>query len=150
MSPAVQLVGAGPPAPEAAVVHAPLSVLPAPFPAASFAKAAEAAPAFNSLIAAVAADSAYLQETLAPAAEFDDFTARCHDDFFPRNYIHSAGSTASPGIYRKHTLRPCNAKQLCAGHSTEAPCFIAISGKGAADPAHPRACPMRRQLQRNR
>jgi glutathione synthase len=56
------------------VVHAPLAVLPAPFPAASFTKACNAATAFNSLIAAVAADSEYLQRTLAPAAEYDDFT----------------------------------------------------------------------------
>jgi len=70
------LVGAGPDAPPAAVMHAPLSVLPAPFPEASFHKAVSAAAPFNTLIAAVAADSAYLQETLAPAAEFDDFTAR--------------------------------------------------------------------------
>jgi glutathione synthase len=72
----MQLVGAGPPAPEAAVMHAPLAVLPAPFPAASFRKACGAALAFNSLIAAVAADSEYLQRTLAPAAEYDDFTVR--------------------------------------------------------------------------
>lgn len=71
-----QLVGAGPDAPEAAVVHAPLSVLPAPFPEGSFRKACDAAPAFNALIAAVAADSEYLQRTLAPAAEYDDFTVR--------------------------------------------------------------------------
>lgn len=73
---AMQLVGAAPPAPEVAVVHAPLALLPAPFPAASFRKAAEAATAFNTLIAAVAADGAYLQQTLAPAAEYDDFTVR--------------------------------------------------------------------------
>ena len=71
------MVGAGPGAPEAAVVHAPLAVLPAPFPAASFAKACAAAPVFNALIAAVAADSEYLQATLAPAAEYDDFTVGC-------------------------------------------------------------------------
>ena len=58
------------------MVHAPLAVLPAPFPAASFRKACDAAVAFNSLIAAVAADSEYLQRTLAPAAEYDDFTVR--------------------------------------------------------------------------
>lgn len=59
------------------MVHAPLSVLPAPFPAASFRKACDAAPAFSLLIAAVAADSDYLQRTLAPAAEYDDFTVSC-------------------------------------------------------------------------
>lgn len=58
------------------MVHAPLAVLPAPFPAASFRKACDAAVAFNTLIAAVAADSEYLQRTLAPAAEYDDFTVR--------------------------------------------------------------------------
>ncbi len=55
-------------------MHAPLSALPAPFPEGSFRKACAAAPAFNALIAAVAADSEYLQRTLAPAAEYDEFT----------------------------------------------------------------------------
>lgn len=57
-------------------MHAPLSALPAPFPEGSFRKACAAAPAFNALIAAVAADSEYLQRTLAPAAEYDEFTVR--------------------------------------------------------------------------
>lgn len=57
-------------------MHVPISALPTPFPAASFAKAVAVAPVFNQLIAAVAADAAYLQRTLAPAAEYDDFTAR--------------------------------------------------------------------------
>lgn len=69
------LVGAGADAHPCAVMHAPLSVLPMAFPAASFAKALAVAPAFNTLIAAVASDFEYLQRTLAPAAEFDDFTA---------------------------------------------------------------------------
>ena len=68
------MVGAGPGAPEAAVMHAPLAVLPTPFPAGAFQRARDAAAPFNTLTDRVAADGAYLQSTLAAAAQYDDFT----------------------------------------------------------------------------
>jgi Eukaryotic glutathione synthase, ATP binding domain len=69
-------VSAGVEAPEAAVVHAPVSVLPTPFPRRSFTQAVAAMPAFNSLIDRVSRDEQYLHQTLAPAAQYDDFTVR--------------------------------------------------------------------------
>lgn len=57
-----------------ALVHAPLAVVPVPFPRAAFEQAYAAAPVFNALIDLVARDGAYLRRTLLPAAEFDDFT----------------------------------------------------------------------------
>ncbi len=59
-----------------ALVHAPLAVIPVPFPRGSFEKARGAMTVFNALIDRVAADGAYLRRTLRPAAEFDDFTVR--------------------------------------------------------------------------
>ena len=69
-----QVVGVGDEQRPHAVVHAPLAVVPVPFPRASFEQAYAAAPVFNALIDRVARDGAYLRRTLQPAAEFDDFT----------------------------------------------------------------------------
>lgn len=55
-------------------MHAPLTVLPAPFPRDSFEKAESAMEVFNKLIDKVARDDEYLQATLRSAAEYDDFT----------------------------------------------------------------------------
>ena len=64
-------------APSAALVHAPLSVEPAPIQRAAFESALAASRDFNTLAAAVAADPGWLETTLAPAAAAgDDFTAR--------------------------------------------------------------------------
>ena len=49
----------------------------AQLPVAPACQACEAMTAFNLLIAAVATDSEYLQRTLAPAAEYDDFLVGC-------------------------------------------------------------------------
>ena len=59
---------------EVALVHAPLTVRPTPFPRASFEKAKRAATVFNTLIDRVSRDAEYLQRTLALAAEYDEFT----------------------------------------------------------------------------
>lgn len=58
----------------AALVHAPLAVFPVTYPKASYEKAQAAMPVFNLLIDRISRDNNYLQRTLAPAAEFDDFT----------------------------------------------------------------------------
>ena len=55
-------------------MHAPLTVLPAPFPRGSFEKAKAAMELFNTLIDRVSRADDYLQSTLRPAAEYDDFT----------------------------------------------------------------------------
>ena len=60
--------------PTCAIVHAPLTILPTPFPAASFQKAMDAMRVFNLVMDAVSRDADYLQRTLAKAAQHDDFT----------------------------------------------------------------------------
>ena len=62
--------------PTCAIVHAPLTVLPTPFPRESFARAKRAMTVFNLVMDAVSRDADYLQRTLAKAAQFDDFTVR--------------------------------------------------------------------------
>ena len=73
----MQLVGAGVPDKPLATMHAPLTVLPAPFPRSSFEKAKCAMEVFNDLIDKVAKDDQYLQDTLQSAGEYDDFTVSC-------------------------------------------------------------------------
>jgi len=58
-----------------AVVHAPFSLLPTAYPRDAFEKGVAAAPLFNTLMDAIASDTTYLQEVLATAALYDDFTA---------------------------------------------------------------------------
>lgn len=70
----MQLVGAGVQDKPLATMHAPLTVLPAPFPKDSFEKAKSAMEVFNRLIDKVAQDDDYIQATLRSAAEYDDFT----------------------------------------------------------------------------
>ena len=70
----MQVYGAGRSELPAALVHAPLAVFPVAYPRASYEKAQAAMPVFNLLIDRISRDGEYLQETLAPAAEFDDFT----------------------------------------------------------------------------
>lgn len=65
-----------PGAPEASLVHAPLSATPALLPRRAFRDAVAASTHFNSLAAAVSLDERWLEETLAAAARADDFTAR--------------------------------------------------------------------------
>lgn len=72
----LQLVGLGIEDPACAAVHAPLALLPVPYPRATFEQAKQAALAFNAMIDAVAQDEAYLQEVLAAAAQEDEFTVR--------------------------------------------------------------------------
>ncbi|KAL3131092.1 hypothetical protein ABBQ38_000403 [Trebouxia sp. C0009 RCD-2024] len=70
------IVGAGVPEKPLATIHAPMTVLPTPFPCDSFEKAQAAMEAFNGLFDRVSRDDKYLQTTLRPAAEHDDFTAK--------------------------------------------------------------------------
>lgn len=69
-----QVVGLGLDDPQCAVTHAPLTVLPTPFPADSFAKAKRAMTVFNYVMDRVSRDTDYLQQTLKGAAAHDDFT----------------------------------------------------------------------------
>lgn len=58
----------------AALVHAPVAVLPTPFPRGSFQKAQRAMQAFNLVTDRITRDPTYLQQTLASAAALDEFT----------------------------------------------------------------------------
>jgi hypothetical protein len=78
----LQLVGAGVSQPACATVHAPLALLPVPYPRDTFLQAKQAALAFNSMVDAVSRDEPYLQTVLAAAAQEDEFTVRgcsCHE-----------------------------------------------------------------------
>ena len=70
----MQVYGAGLPDMPAALVHAPVSLLPVAYPEPTFLLAKRAATAFNSMIDAVSRDGEYLQRVLQPAARYDDFT----------------------------------------------------------------------------
>lgn len=61
---------------EAALIHAPIAVLPSPFPRDSFDKARRAMQLFNQVTDRITQNSDYLQQTLASAAAQDDFTAK--------------------------------------------------------------------------
>lgn len=70
------LVGAGLAEPACATVHAPLALLPVPYPRDTFLQAKAAALAFNAMVDAVTRDEEYLTSVLAAAAQEDPFTAR--------------------------------------------------------------------------
>eukprot|EP00271_Cylindrocystis_brebissonii_P007597 TRINITY_DN21175_c0_g1_i1.p1 TRINITY_DN21175_c0_g1~~TRINITY_DN21175_c0_g1_i1.p1 ORF type:complete len:714 (+),score=87.55 TRINITY_DN21175_c0_g1_i1:209-2350(+) len=61
--------------PGTGIVHAPISLLPTPFPRALFDHAYSLAPYFNELADAVSEDGEFLQSTLKRAAKSDSFTA---------------------------------------------------------------------------
>lgn len=70
----LQLVGAGLADPACATVHAPVALLPVPYPRETFLRAKAAALAFNAMVDAVARDEEYLSTVLAAAAQEDPFT----------------------------------------------------------------------------
>ncbi len=71
-----------------ATIHAPLTVLPTQFPRGSFEKAKAAMQLFNTLIDRVSQDEEYLQTTLRPAAEYDDFTVSDADMISTQHMLH--------------------------------------------------------------
>ena len=91
------MVGLGDERRPQALVHAPLAVVPVPFPRRSFEQAYAAAPVFNALVDAVARDGAYLRATLRPAAEFDDFTVS-----------HGRPIHACESLRSRYALRECH------------------------------------------
>lgn len=60
----------------AALVHAPIAVLPSPFPRSSFEKARQAMHLFNTVTDRITRDKDYLTRTLSSAAALDSFTVR--------------------------------------------------------------------------
>lgn len=87
-----------------AVVHAPLSLLPTAYPRDAFEKAVAASPLFNILMDAIASDTAYLQQVLATAALYDDFTASLllvlEETTPERDSLKTAGRNADLAITR--------------------------------------------------
>jgi hypothetical protein len=65
--------------PGVGLVHAPLTLLPSPFPRQAFSQAIELAPLFNRLIDRVSQDADFLQQALARTRKADSFTARLLD-----------------------------------------------------------------------
>ncbi|KAG2438087.1 hypothetical protein HXX76_005696 [Chlamydomonas incerta] len=90
--------------PDYAVIHAPLSLTPVPYPRARFELAQQVMPLFNTLVDAVAADESYLETTLRPAAAQDAFTGRllsCLQATRPeRQAMQAAGREVVLGIHR--------------------------------------------------
>ena len=68
------MYGYGDAACPAALVHAPVAVVPTPFPRTSFEKAKRAARLFNLVTDRITRDHEYLERTLSSAAAIDDFT----------------------------------------------------------------------------
>jgi glutathione synthase len=80
---------------EGTLTHAPLSLLPTPFPAAAYAQAMRLAAPFGELMAAVAADADFLRTTLAGACANDEFTRRLME-MFEETHLVREFSAATP------------------------------------------------------
>lgn len=65
--------------PGVGLVHAPVSLLPLPFPESYWKQACEVAPIFNELIDRVSLDSKFIQESLSRTKKADAFTSRLLD-----------------------------------------------------------------------
>ncbi|CAA0829277.1 Glutathione synthetase- chloroplastic [Striga hermonthica] len=65
--------------PGVGLIHAPISLLPTPFPESHWKQACEVAPIFNELVDRVSLDSEFLQESLSRTKKVDAFTARLLD-----------------------------------------------------------------------
>ncbi|XP_027352818.1 glutathione synthetase, chloroplastic-like [Abrus precatorius] len=65
--------------PGVGLVHAPLSLLPTPFPEKHWTHACDLAPLFNELVDRVSLDGTFLQESLSRTKKADEFTSRLLD-----------------------------------------------------------------------
>nr|KYP45550.1 hypothetical protein KK1_032909 [Cajanus cajan] len=65
--------------PGVGMVHAPLALLPMPFPENQWREACELAPIFNELVDRVSLDAGFLQESLSRTKKADEFTSRLLD-----------------------------------------------------------------------
>ncbi|KAJ7973393.1 Glutathione synthetase [Quillaja saponaria] len=65
--------------PAVGLVHAPLALLPTPFPESQWRQACELAPLFNKLVDQVSLDGKFLQDSLSRTKKADSFTARLLD-----------------------------------------------------------------------
>ncbi|WVY94938.1 hypothetical protein V8G54_034026 [Vigna mungo] len=65
--------------PGVGLVHAPIALLPTPFPQNQWRQASELAPIFNELVDRVSLDASFLQHSLSRTKEADEFTSRLLD-----------------------------------------------------------------------
>ncbi|KAG2244043.1 hypothetical protein Bca52824_094112 [Brassica carinata] len=65
--------------PGVGVMHAPISLLPTPFPESYFKQACEVAPIFNELVDRVSLDAKFIQDSLSRTKKADIFTSRLLD-----------------------------------------------------------------------
>ncbi|TKY61459.1 Glutathione synthetase [Spatholobus suberectus] len=65
--------------PGVGLVHAPVALLPAPFPENQWREACELAPIFNELVDRVSLDATFLRESLSRTKKADEFTSRLLD-----------------------------------------------------------------------
>ncbi|KAI3470655.1 hypothetical protein Pfo_027318 [Paulownia fortunei] len=65
--------------PGVGLIHAPISLLPMPFPESHWKQACEVAPIFNELVDRVSLDTKFLQESLSRTKKVDAFTSRLLD-----------------------------------------------------------------------
>lgn len=65
--------------PGVGMVHAPVSLLPVPFPVSHWRQACELAPIFNELFDRVSLDARFLQDSLSRTKKVDEFTSRLLD-----------------------------------------------------------------------
>ncbi|GLI68541.1 hypothetical protein VaNZ11_012982 [Volvox africanus] len=89
--------------PDVAIIHAPLSLMPVPYPRGRFELAQQVMPLFNRLVDAVATDEAYLESTLGPAALYDTFTGRLLKTLQATRAaraLHEAGREVVLGVHR--------------------------------------------------
>ncbi|GIL90454.1 hypothetical protein Vretifemale_18104 [Volvox reticuliferus] len=90
--------------PDFAVIHAPLSLMPVPYPRGRFELAQQVMPLLNRLVDAVADDEGYLESTLGPAALYDTFTGRLLKTLqttrSARSALRAAGKEVVLGIHR--------------------------------------------------
>ncbi|KAI9300522.1 glutathione synthase [Cunninghamella echinulata] len=83
----------------AAVIHAPLSLYPTPFPRAEFYKAKELQVPWNTLIHHMSKDDLLIKEIMENLAQVDDFMKRLYDIYIKVNHEGIAQS-ATLGIHR--------------------------------------------------
>ncbi|KAL2345728.1 hypothetical protein Fmac_007013 [Flemingia macrophylla] len=65
--------------PGVGLVHAPIALLPAPFPEKEWKEASELAPIFNQLVDRVSSDATFLHQSLSRTKKADEFTSRLLD-----------------------------------------------------------------------
>ncbi|KAG2395165.1 Glutathione synthetase [Vigna angularis] len=65
--------------PGVGLVHAPIALLPTPFPQNKWRQASELAPIFNELVDRVSLDASFLQHSLSRTKEADEFTSKLLD-----------------------------------------------------------------------